>query len=63
MELYPAIDIHQGQVVRASRSALAGATVYHRDPFAVADGYLASGARWVHVVDLDRAFGVGDQTR
>jgi phosphoribosylformimino-5-aminoimidazole carboxamide ribotide isomerase len=62
LELYPAIDIHHGQVVRASRTDLTSATVYHPDPFAVAEQFVAAGARWVHVVDLDRAFGVGDQT-
>ena len=48
--------------MRASRADLSSATVYHPDPFAVADRFVAAGARWVHVVDLDRAFGVGDQT-
>lgn len=62
MDLYPAIDIHAGRVVRASRADLSSATLYHADPFAVADQFVAAGARWVHVVDLDRAFGVGDQT-
>ncbi len=62
MELYPAIDIHGGRVVRASRTDLTRATLYHPDPFAVAEALVAGGARWVHVVDLDRAFGVGDQT-
>ena len=60
--LVPAIDIHQGKVVRASRSDLSRAVVYDADPFAVADRFAAAGARWIHVVDLDRAFGVGDQT-
>lgn len=62
MELYPAIDIHAGRVVRASRTDLARAALYHPDPFAVAEAFVAAGARWIHVVDLDRAFGVGDQT-
>ncbi len=62
MELYPAIDIHGGRVVRASRTDLDRATLYHPDPVAVAEAFVAGGARWVHVVDLDRAFGVGDQT-
>jgi phosphoribosylformimino-5-aminoimidazole carboxamide ribotide isomerase len=62
MELYPAIDIHRGQVVRASRADLSSVTVYHRDPFVVAEQFVEAGARWVHVVDLDRAFSVGDQT-
>jgi phosphoribosylformimino-5-aminoimidazole carboxamide ribotide isomerase len=62
VDLFPAIDIHEGKVVRASRSDLSRATLYHPDPFAVLDQFVAAGARWVHVVDLDRAFGVGDQT-
>ncbi len=62
MELYPAIDIHQGRVVRASRRDLGRATLYHPDPAAAAERFVAAGARWIHVVDLDRAFGVGDQT-
>ncbi|HWO88265.1 MAG TPA: HisA/HisF-related TIM barrel protein, partial [Gemmatimonadales bacterium] len=62
MELFPAIDIHDGRVVRASRTDLSRSTLYHPDPFAVAAAFVEAGARWVHVVDLDRAFGVGDQT-
>lgn len=62
MELYPAIDIRAGRVVRMSRSDATRQTLYHEDPLAVADGYLAAGARWVHVVDLDRAFGFGEQS-
>lgn len=61
MELYPAIDIRAGQVVRMPRDAPHTETVYHQDPFAVAAGYVEAGARWVHVVDLDRAFGLGNQ--
>lgn len=37
-------------------------TVYHPDPLALAEEWAASGARWLHVVDLDRAFGTGNQT-
>jgi phosphoribosylformimino-5-aminoimidazole carboxamide ribotide isomerase len=62
VEIFPAIDIHEGKVVRASRTDLSRATLYDADPFAVADRFAAAGARWVHVVDLDRAFGVGNQT-
>ena len=62
MELYPAIDIRAGRVVRMSRSDATRQTLYHEDPLAVADGYVAAGARWVHVVDLDRAFGFGEQS-
>jgi phosphoribosylformimino-5-aminoimidazole carboxamide ribotide isomerase len=62
LDLFPAIDIRAGQVARASRDAALPVHVYHPDPFAVAEGYLQAGARWVHVVDLDRAYGLGDQT-
>lgn len=60
--LYPAIDILNGQVVRASRRGPSGATVYHPDPIEVAQAYESEGAEWIHVVDLDRAFGIGNQT-
>lgn len=61
MDLYPAIDIHAGQAVRSSRAQLAGAVAVHPDPIALAERFAADGAEWLHVVDLDRAFGVGDQ--
>ena len=60
MEIYPAIDIRQGQVVRLAQGQAAQATVYHHEPAAVAARCVAEGARWIHVVDLDRAFGTGD---
>lgn len=60
--LYPAIDILGGKVVRASRRGPDHATLYHPDPIAVARQYAAEGAEWIHLVDLDRAFGIGDQT-
>jgi phosphoribosylformimino-5-aminoimidazole carboxamide ribotide isomerase len=62
VELYPAIDIRAGRVVRVRRGDPASEILYHHDPFAVAEGYARDGASWVHVVDLDRVFGFGDQT-
>ena len=62
MELYPAIDIRAGRVVRARRGDPGSEIVYHTDPLAVAEGYARGGARWIHVVDLDRVLGAGDQT-
>ena len=61
MELYPAIDIRAGRVVRVRRGDPASEIVYHHDPLAVAEAYARDGARWIHVVDLDRVFGAGDQ--
>jgi phosphoribosylformimino-5-aminoimidazole carboxamide ribotide isomerase len=62
VELYPAIDIRAGRVVRVRRGDPGSEIVYHHDPLAVAEGYARDGARWIHVVDLDRVVGSGDQT-
>nr|MBA3759891.1 1-(5-phosphoribosyl)-5-((5-phosphoribosylamino)methylideneamino)imidazole-4-carboxamide isomerase [Gemmatimonadales bacterium] len=60
MDLLPAIDIRNGRVVRLSQGERARQTVYGDDPVAVAERFLEQGARWIHVVDLDRAFGTGE---
>jgi phosphoribosylformimino-5-aminoimidazole carboxamide ribotide isomerase len=62
VELYPAIDLKQGRVVRVKRAEPDVEVLYHQDPLAVAQAWVRSGARWIHVVDLDRVFGPGDQT-
>lgn len=59
MELFPAIDIREGRVVRLSQGSAARETVYDDDPARVAEGFIAAGARWIHLVDLDRAFDRG----
>ncbi len=61
MDLYPAIDLHAGKAVRASRHDLRDVHPVAADPLALAERLAAEGAPWLHVVDLDRAFGVGDQ--
>jgi len=55
IELYPAIDLRDGQVVRLRQGDYADQTTYGDDPVAVARGFAAAGAPWVHVVDLDAA--------
>ncbi|HEY7479843.1 MAG TPA: 1-(5-phosphoribosyl)-5-[(5-phosphoribosylamino)methylideneamino]imidazole-4-carboxamide isomerase [Gemmatimonadales bacterium] len=60
MDLLPAIDIRGGRVVRLSQGEATRQTVYGSDPAAVAERFADEGARWIHVVDLDRAFGAGD---
>jgi phosphoribosylformimino-5-aminoimidazole carboxamide ribotide isomerase len=54
--LYPAIDLKQGNVVRLRRGDMAEATVFSRDPAAQARTFVAAGAQWLHLVDLDGAF-------
>jgi len=55
VELYPAIDLRDGRAVRLVRGDYDAETVYDDDPVAVAAGFAADGARWLHVVDLDAA--------
>jgi phosphoribosylformimino-5-aminoimidazole carboxamide ribotide isomerase len=59
VELFPAIDISRGQVVRLSQGEAARETVYADDPSRVAAEFAEAGTRWIHVVDLDRAFDRG----
>ncbi len=56
MILYPAIDLKGGQCVRLRQGDMDRATVFNDDPAAQAAAFAASGARWMHVVDLDGAF-------
>jgi phosphoribosylformimino-5-aminoimidazole carboxamide ribotide isomerase len=58
VNIYPAIDIRSGHVARLHESA-PPTWSEHDDPIALARAYLAEGARWVHVVDMDRALGTG----
>ena len=56
MDLYPAIDLKQGQCVRLFKGDMDRATVFNDSPGDQAGGFVAAGARWLHVVDLDGAF-------
>jgi phosphoribosylformimino-5-aminoimidazole carboxamide ribotide isomerase len=55
MILYPAIDIMDGHAVRLVEGRFEDATRYHDDPLAAAQSWVAAGARFLHVVDLDGA--------
>jgi len=54
-ELYPAIDLRGGRVVRLTKGDYAAETVYGDDAVAIATSFADAGATWVHVVDLDAA--------
>jgi phosphoribosylformimino-5-aminoimidazole carboxamide ribotide isomerase len=62
MHLLPAIDLRHGRIVRLSQGDSRRETIYGDDPLAVAGRFADEGARWLHLVDLDRAFGEGDNT-
>ena len=55
MQIFPAIDLSGGQVVRLYQGDYDRMTVYGQDPCATARDFLAAGARHLHVVDLDGA--------
>jgi phosphoribosylformimino-5-aminoimidazole carboxamide ribotide isomerase len=55
MRLLPAIDIQGGRCVRLRRGDFADETVFGDDPVAMARHWVAEGARYLHVVDLDGA--------
>ncbi|MBW3570875.1 MAG: 1-(5-phosphoribosyl)-5-[(5-phosphoribosylamino)methylideneamino]imidazole-4-carboxamide isomerase [Gemmatimonadetes bacterium] len=57
--LYPAIDLRRGRCVRLEKGRADRETVYGGDPHGVAARFVAAGAQWIHVVDLDAAFGDG----
>jgi phosphoribosylformimino-5-aminoimidazole carboxamide ribotide isomerase len=59
VELYPAIDLRGGRAVRLYQGDFDQETVYGADPVAVAERFVAAGAHWLHVVDLDAARGEG----
>jgi phosphoribosylanthranilate isomerase len=56
--LLPAVDVANGQAVRLVQGA-AGTETGYGDPVAAALAWQAAGAEWIHLVDLDAAFGRG----
>ena len=55
-DIYPAIDMRHGRVVRLELGDPTRETVFGDDPAAAARRWLAAGATWLHVVNLDGAF-------
>ena len=55
VELYPAIDLREGKVVRLLQGDYEQQTTYGGDPVVVARSFVQQGATWIHVVDLDAA--------
>jgi phosphoribosylformimino-5-aminoimidazole carboxamide ribotide isomerase len=57
MIIYPAIDLRDGVAVRLMHGRFDQVTAYDDNPAARLAGFVASGARWAHIVDLDGAEG------
>jgi len=60
VDLYPAIDLRGGRVVRLEQGDFARERDYGTDPLDVARQFAADGATWLHIVDLDAAKGDGN---
>ncbi len=58
--IYPAIDLRGGKVVRLKEGDPARMTSYSDDPAEMAKRWIDAGAAWLHVVNLDGAFGESD---
>ena len=55
MKIFPAIDLREGKVVRLLKGDYDKMTIYGEEPVATAKEFQASGAEFLHVVDLDGA--------
>ena len=55
MIIYPAIDLRKGKCIRLYQGDYQRETIYSSDPFAQAKAFVADGASWLHIVDLDGA--------
>lgn len=58
--IYPAIDLRNGRVARLRQGDPYQVTLYSNDPASVAKHWIDSGCHWLHIVNLDGAFGEED---
>ena len=61
LELLPAVDVKDGRAVRLVQGELARESIYGA-PLEVALEFQNAGAEWIHLVDLDAAFGRGENS-
>lgn len=59
LELLPAVDVADGKAVRLTQGE-AGSETDYGSPIEAAQTWIDAGAEWIHLVDLDAAFGRGD---
>ena len=61
MQIYPAIDLLDGKVVRLREGDPKQRTVFSDDPVATAKQWIDQGAEWLHMVSLDGTFGAANR--
>ena len=59
LDILPAIDVKEGSAIRLVQGELDKQSKYG-DPLEIATEFVAAGASWIHLVDLDAAFGLGN---
>lgn len=62
LELLPAIDIKNGKVIQLS-SAVSGSSTVMVEPLEVIQRFISAGSKWIHLVDLDAAYGTGENAK
>ena len=62
LELLPAVDVKDGRAVRLVQGELGSESIYG-SPLEAALDFQRAGAEWIHLVDLDAAFGIGSNAR
>ena len=62
LELLPAIDIKNGKVIQLS-SAVSGSSTVMVEPLEVIQRFSSVGSKWIHLVDLDAAYGTGENAK
>jgi phosphoribosylformimino-5-aminoimidazole carboxamide ribotide isomerase/phosphoribosylanthranilate isomerase len=59
LDILPAIDVKEGSAIRLVQGELDKQSKYG-DPLEIAAEFVAAGTSWIHLVDLDAAFGLGN---
>lgn len=62
LELLPAIDIKNGRVIQLS-SAVSRSNTVMVEPLEVIQRFSSAGSKWIHLVDLDAAYGTGENAK
>lgn len=62
LELLPAIDLKNGKVIQLS-SAVSGSNTVMVEPLEVIQRFISAGSKWIHLVDLDAAYGTGENAK
>ncbi len=56
MDIFPAIDLKDGKVVRLKKGLMNSVKIYSDKPWTIAKKFEELGSRWIHIVDLNGAF-------